>query len=373
MTPDDLSTDDREMTMNLEAFGYLPSASLPAGTVPGRVVDHRGSRYRVVTDDGEVPAVVKGSLEHHAASRAELPCVGDFVALLPAADGLARIAEVLPRWSTFSRADFAGRSADRAGTVQEQVVATNFDHVFILCSLNDDFNVHRILRYVTQTYQSGGQPVVVLTKADRDPHHHSHVAAVTAAVPGVPVHAISAHTGEGMADLDEYLQPGTTTVCLGSSGVGKSSLLNALLGDDVAAVSAIREADGKGRHTTTHRQLFLLPSGAMLIDTPGMRELGLFDAHEGKSQGFADIEELAADCRYRDCAHEREPGCAVQAAVDAGSVPARRWEQYLVQSAENRFVSGKAAYLRDRESSHRQSAKAWRQTRRSGLAKPDQR
>jgi len=293
-----------------------------------------------------VHASLKGAYIHSAQGRDEYPRVGDFVLLQYNPTGDSRIAELLPRSTKFSRADFSGHGVGYVKTIREQVVAANFDYVFIISSLNQDFRVSRIVRYLTQAYASGGQPVIILTKADLVEDTATPVAMVENAAPAVPVIAVSSHTGEGLSQLSEFLQPGKTVVFLGMSGVGKSSLLNALMDANVMAVSGIREDDGRGRHTTTHRQLFMLPSGAMVIDTPGMRELGLYDADEGISTGFADIEELTTQCRFSDCGHNSEPGCAIRAAISNGSLPISRWEQYLSQLRENRFVEDNRLYAR---------------------------
>jgi ribosome biogenesis GTPase len=216
------------------------------------------------------------------------------------------------------------------------------------------------MRYLTQTRQSGGQPVVILTKADLVEDFSLPQNEVRQAAPDVPVHAVSAHTGFGLDILDEYLQPGKTVVFLGMSGVGKSSLLNTLMNREVMAVKAIREDDSRGRHTTTHRQLFMLPSGAMVIDTPGMRELGLFDAEEGVSVGFTDVEELFAQCKFKDCRHKTEPGCAVLAALADGSLARERWENYHAQKSENKFFEDKSGYMREQRDLHKKWGKEGR-------------
>lgn len=288
---------------------------------------------------------MKGAFYHSVGSREEFPCVGDFVFLQYNESGASRIAKLLPRRSKFSRADYSGHAAGYAKTILEQVVATNFDYVFIVSFLNWDFKVSRIMRYLTQTRQSGGQPVVILTKADLAPDFSASLAEVKKIAPGVPVHAVSSHTGSGLDGLSEYLQPGKTLVFLGMSGVGKSSLVNALMNQEVMTVNAIRETDSRGRHTTTHRQLFMLPSGAMVIDTPGMRELGLFGVDDGISAGFQDVEDLITQCRFSDCRHQSEPGCAVLAALADGSLAPEHWERYVVQKRENKFVDDKTGYL----------------------------
>jgi len=334
--------------IDLKQYGYIEAESAPIGLIPGRITELQRDQYTVITEHGEVTAVLKGSFYHNAEHRDEFPCVGDYVFLQYNDSGVSRIVRLLPRRSKFSRADYSGHAAAYAKTILEQVVATNFDYVFIVSSLNWDFNVSRIMRYLTQTRQSGGQPVIVLTKADLTPDYSAQLAEVQHIAPDVPVLAVSSHSGSGLDSLSEYLQPGKTIVFLGMSGVGKSSLLNALANQEVMTVKGIREADSRGRHTTTHRQLFMLPSGAMVIDTPGMRELGLFGAEEGIRAGFSDVEELFTQCRFTDCQHNAEPGCAVVEALADGSLEQERWDRYLVQKRENKFVDDKSGYLREK-------------------------
>jgi len=272
--------------IDLKQYGYIETEASANGLLPGRVTEHQRSQYIVITERGEVTAVLKGSFLHNAAIRADLPCIGDFVLLQYGENGGSRIVKLLPRRSKFSRADYSGHGYAHIKANREQIVATNFDYIFVLSSLNWDFNVKRIARYLTQTQRSGGQPVVLLTKADLVEDFSAPLSEVRQAAPDVPVHAVSAHTGFGMDALNEYLQPGKTVALLGMSGVGKSSLLNVLMEREVMAVKAIREDDSRGRHTTTHRQLFMLPCGAMIIDTPGMRELGLFEENENTAAKF---------------------------------------------------------------------------------------
>ena len=358
--------------IDLKDYGYTEPLSPSNDLVAGRITELRREQYTVVTAHGEVTAVLKGSFFHGAAAREEFPCVGDFVLLQYNESGASRIAQLLPRRSKFSRADFSGHAAGYVKTILEQVVAANFDYVFILSSLNGDFNPSRIDRYLTQARQSGGQPVVMLTKADLAEDFRAPLDDVRKLAPDVPVHAVSAHTGLGLDALNEYLQPGKTVVFLGMSGVGKSSLLNALMRREVMAVTAVREDDSRGRHTTTHRQLFMLPSadgvrpGAMIIDTPGMRELGLFDADAGISAGFSDVENLFARCRFSDCLHRAEPGCAVLAALADGSLPHERWARYLVQKRESKFVDDKSGYLKDKQTWHKNLAKWSKQVKKNG-------
>lgn len=329
--------------IDLKLYGYKETITPTKGVLPGRVIELQRGKYNIITENGEVPAILKGSFLHGTQNREDFPCVGDFVLLQHNAYGVSRIVSILPRRSKFSRADFSGHGVGYVKTVLEQLVAANFDYVFILSSLNLDFNPGRILRYLTQTRKSGAVPVVLLTKADLAQDYAKPAEQIRDIAPDVAVHAISSHTGFGLDALHKYLCPGNTVVFLGMSGVGKSSLLNTLMERKVMEVKKIREDDSRGRHTTTHRQLFMLQSGAMVIDTPGMRELGLFDADEGISAGFADIERLLPMCRFSDCRHTTEPGCAVAAAIEEGVLARDRWESYREQIRETRFVEMKSA------------------------------
>ena len=283
---------------------------------PARVAaQHRGS-YDVWSENGEVRARAAGRLFYEHEVGEPIPAVGDWVGLRE-----ATITAILPRRTAFIRKS-AGLGSD------EQVLAANVDSAFLLAGLDDDFSLRRLERYITTAWDSGAVPVVVLTKADLCPDVAEAVTAVESVAIGVSVHAISNVTGEGLDALDAYLQPGRTVVLLGSSGVGKSSLLNRLAGRELMRTSAIA-ADGTGRHTTTHRELVQLPSGALVIDTPGLRELQFWEGDVGAA--FEDIELLATECRFRDCAHAREPGCAVLAAVDDGRLELdrlRSWRKF---------------------------------------------
>lgn len=293
------------------------------GLAPARVlVQHRGL-YRIAGEAGEAEARVSGRFAHDAPDGG-YPVTGDWVAAEVSGD-LAIIHAVLPRRTAFQR-----RAAGPAGGLQ--VVAANVDVALIAASLNADLNLRRLERYLATAYESGADPVVVLTKADLCEDVAAAVQAVSGVAFGAPVLAVSAATGEGLAALEALLSPGATAALLGSSGVGKSTLVNALAGAELMATREIREDDARGRHTTTHRELIRLPSGALILDTPGMRELGLWDAGDGVEQAFADvtaeIARLAEGCRFRDCAHEREPGCAVREALEAGELDADRWRSF---------------------------------------------
>jgi ribosome biogenesis GTPase len=312
---------------DLEALGWGRFADAFApyaaeGLIPGRVGLEHTHIYRVLTAQGELLARVSGRLRHHALSRTEFPAVGDWVALESAPQaGDATIRAVLPRFSRFSR-----RAAGDA-TV-EQIVAANIDTVFLVAGLDQDFNPRRIERYLVVAWESGATPVIVLNKADlvQDPERFAED--VRAMAPAVPVHAVSCKAQYGVDALRSYLGVGQTGALLGSSGVGKSSIVNQLVGRELMPTRDVREADSKGRHTTTARQLVLLPGHGVLIDTPGMRELQLWETGAAIEGAFADIDGRAGGCRFRDCQHRQEPGCAVRAAVEAGEINESRLESY---------------------------------------------
>jgi ribosome biogenesis GTPase / thiamine phosphate phosphatase len=287
-----------------------------AGLAPGRVsVQHRGS-WLVVTEERDDLVEITGRLRHEAGP-GELPVVGDWVGLC---DGL--IDEVLPRSSRFSRKmPFT--------EVAEQVLVANVDVAFLVMGLDErDFNLRRLERYLTTAWEGGATPVIVLNKVDLAVDLERQIGETETVAFGVPVHAVSAETGEGVDDLRRHVAAGQTAVLLGSSGVGKSTIINRLLGEERFRTNDVR-ADGRGRHTTTHRELVPVPGGGVIIDTPGLRELQLWETDGGLDQTFVDIAELIAQCRFSDCQHRTEPGCAVKAALGDGSLPAERWESYL--------------------------------------------
>ena len=303
--------------------------------IPARVIIQQRGLYGIVTDLGELSATLAGRLAYDAEDGA-LPVTGDWVAVQARpGEGSATIQHVLPRSTTFTR------RASGPGAPRGQVVAVNVDIALLAASMNADLNARRIERYLATAWESGAEPVVVLTKADMCSDAEARVAEIEAVAMGAPVLAVSAVTGAGLEALRTYLEPGRTAVLLGSSGVGKSTLVNALAGREQMATQAIREDDARGRHTTTHRELVLLPSGALILDTPGMRELGLWDAGEGMSTAFADIEALAAQCHFRDCGHDTEPGCAIVAALESGALDAARWRAYGKLQRELEFQTGK--------------------------------
>lgn len=342
--------------MDLRKYGFVPNM-MPenAQGIPARITAVHKERYALVCEYGETYGRLK-TKEYYGGFE-EFPTAGDFVLINYNPNGDSQIIKTLPRKTFFSRRDpTPGRG--------EQAVASNFDTVFIMQSLNQDFNTKRLERYLTLAWQSGATPVVVLTKADLVDESEPYVHIVESFAVGVSVYAVSAKTGAGLDALADYMMPGKTIVFLGSSGVGKSSLLNALAGEEIMAVNGIREDDSKGRHTTTHRQLILLKNGAMIIDTPGMRELGMWDVTSGLGEAFSDVEQYLGKCRFSDCKHQTEPGCAIKEAIANGELPRERWESYMSLKKEAKYSDDKAAFLRQKQQRNKDIAKWNRQKSR---------
>lgn len=298
------------------AEAFAPYAE--RGLLPARVSLEHTHIYRVFAADGEMLARVAGRLRHHASARSDYPAVGDWVAIEPDAHGGdARIHAVLPRTTRFSR-----RAA--GDVTEEQIVAANIDTVFLVGGLDGDFNPRRIERYLVVAWESGASPVIVLNKSDLADDLHARIDEVAALTPGVPLHAVSCRAPATLDVLRPYLGEGQTVALLGSSGVGKSTIVNRLIGRDVLRTRDVRESDSRGRHTSTSRELVLLDDGGILIDTPGLRELQLWETGGGLAGAFDDIDTLAQECRFRDCQHRAEPGCAVLAALAEGRLTAER-------------------------------------------------
>jgi ribosome biogenesis GTPase len=316
------------------------------GLVPGRVVKQHRESCLVAGESGEMRAGVSGRFRHATADRTGFPAIGDWTAVEPAGPGKGVIQAVLPRRSAFLR-KAAGESTEA------QVLAANIDTVFLVAGLDGDFNLSRLERYLTAAWDSGASPVIVLNKADLRPDLEAAKAEVDRIALGAPVVAVGAKDGLNLEALGPFLTPGKTIALLGSSGAGKSTLINRLLGEERLATKPVREDDSRGRHTTTHRELVALAEGALLIDTPGLRELGLWAEDESLERAFDDIAELAPGCRFADCRHEAEPGCAVRAAVETGALDARRLENFLKQRRELRFLA-----LKQDEKALRRSEKA---------------
>jgi ribosome biogenesis GTPase len=297
---------------------------------------------------GERSGEVSGRFRHEALGPADYPAVGDWAAIESRRADQAIIQAILPRRSAFTR-----KAAGEA--VEAQIVAANVDTVFLVSGLDGDFNLRRIERYLTAAWTSGAAPVIVLNKADLRPGDLEEIVEAAAGVaPGVPVLAANALAEGGLAKLEPFLVPRKTVAFLGSSGVGKSTMINRLLGEERFLTATMSDAaEGRGRHTTTARELVRLPGGALLIDTPGMRELGLWADDEGLDKTFDDIDGLAVRCRFPDCSHEQEPGCAVREAVEAGILDRARWESYLKLRRELRYLE-----LKKDEKTRRQREKA---------------
>lgn len=317
-----------------------------------RVAEENREMFRLLSPQGEFMAEVSGKFRHEVAARADFPAVGDWVlASTRKEESRATIHRVLNRKSKFSR-KIAGKKTE------EQIVAANVDVVFIVSSLNSEFNLRRLERYVALAWESGAQPVIALNKSDLSENPEELRREAEAAAIGVRVILTSALRGDGIEEIRDLMlsapeksSSGETTsqqmpvaktaALLGSSGVGKSSLINAILGTQLLDTGEIRESDDRGRHTTTTRHLIVAPNGGVLIDTPGMRELQLWDASEGIDQAFGEIAELAANCKFRDCKHANEPGCAVRSAVESGELAAERLESFHKLGREERFVVAK--------------------------------
>lgn len=299
------------------------------GLEPARVSSSQRDQYKLITESGEISGEPSGALWHRAASAAAMPVVGDWVAVRRVSDEYAITEAVLPRRTCFSR-----RAAGRRE--EQQTIAANIDTVFLVCGLDGDFNLRRIERYLALAAESGAAPVIVLNKADVCECVEQRTAEVRAIAGAAEIAVVSAREPGGIDALRGYVGPGRTVALLGSSGVGKSTIVNALLGEDRLRTQEVRESDSRGRHTTTHRELAVLPGGGALIDTPGMRELQLWASAETVEQTFDEIAEAAAECRFGDCTHTQEPGCAVLAAVASGALSAERMESYRKLMGEAR-------------------------------------
>ncbi|HYL97649.1 MAG TPA: ribosome small subunit-dependent GTPase A [Blastocatellia bacterium] len=346
----------------LEALGWsqhfqmsFESYEKKGGQIAGRISQEFGESYRVYSALGELDAFLSGKLRFEGLSGALLPAVGDWVVIEPiAGERKSIIHSVLPRRSQFIRKAAGART-------EAQIVGANIDTVFLVTALDQDFNVRRIERYLVLAWESGARPVIVLSKSDLCPHLRVKLLEVEPVARDVPIHAISVVDKTGLIHLQQYLKPGITAALLGSSGVGKSTLINELLGFAIQAVQPVREEDGKGRHTTTRRELILLPSGGLLLDTPGMRELQLWEAETGLESAFEEIELLASHCRFRDCTHDAEPDCAVRDALENEHLDARRYRSYEKLRREIKHME-----LKQDKMALRSEKERWKKLTRTG-------
>ena len=338
--------------MSLADYGYTDRFKVYAQQypeyIPARVILQERGMYTVVCDNGEIGAEVSGKLRYTADGAAAFPAVGDFVMLSLSGGDRAVIHNILPRKSTFAR---RAAGSGCAG----QVIAANVDTVFICTSLNGDFNIRRLERYTAAVWDSGASPVVVMTKSDLADNALEKQTEIERTLPGVETVLTSAFNCD-TAGLDKYLQRGKTIAFAGSSGTGKSTLINLLLGERRFDTAEIDKND-RGIHTTTSRQLVRLPQGAMLIDTPGMRELGMWHQAEGIEKTFSDIRELMGRCRFSDCSHTNEPGCAIKSAIASGELSKERWDAYMKLENENSYSENADSYLAQKEKKFKEIAK----------------
>jgi ribosome biogenesis GTPase len=316
------------------------------GSFPGRVVSEQRNIYQVMTEQGQLQAEISGKFRNQADINARFPAVGDWVVVVPVpGEAKGIIHALLPERSRFSRQSAGGRERLSGGKTQEQILAANIDTVFIVGAMDGgrSSNMRRIERYLTLAWNSGAIPVVILNKTDLCPDAPGFLRSLEAVTAGVDVHAVSAKEQTGLEALKQYLYRGKTVAFLGSSGVGKSALINALMGYERQDVGDVRERDRTGRHTTTSRELILLPEGGAVIDTPGMREIQMWAGEDDLGNTFEDITKLARECRFKDCQHKNEPGCAVKEAIERGELDLKRFEYYKKLQKEIHYHEARQA------------------------------
>ncbi len=350
--------------MSLRDYGWSDYFSqafdqvLAAGCLPGRIVLVHRDLFVLAADQQEVQARVCGKLRQAEEPSAVFPVIGDWVAWSGGHAGTNLIHAVLPRKTLLARK----RPGNR---VEQQAIAANVDMAFLVMGLDQNFSLRRMERMLTVTYESGAVPVIVLTKVDLAEAPATQIASVESIAPGVPVLPVCSHSGEGLGSFGSFLGGQRTVVFLGSSGVGKSTLINRLFGTEMMRTAEVRAGDGRGRHTTTHRQLFRHPGGALLIDSPGIRELQLWCSEDALQSSFEDIEEIAAECRFRDCSHVNEPGCAVLTAVQEGALSLERLESFHKLSRELRYLA-----IKQDEGAQRAQKQRWKAIHKAARHNP---
>lgn len=344
--------------MNIKDYGFKENLlkNNMEGKIPARIIATHKERYEIVCDKGSGFAKIKRGCFYDNPNSI-YPTTGDFVLIEWNENGDSMITETLKRESSFSRVASSSDKEHELHKQHEQLVAANFDYVFIMQSLNNNFNLHRLERYLTLSWQSGAIPVIILTKRDLVEDYESYVIEVESIAIGVDIYAISCKTKEGIEEIEKYFVQGKTIVFLGSSGVGKSTLVNTLYGQEIMKTSEIREDDSRGRHTTTSRNLIMLPNGAMIIDTPGMRELGMWEVSVGLDKTFKDVEQYLGKCKFSDCTHTNEPGCKILEAIEKGELSQDRFNSYIKLQNEARYNNDSESYLIEKREKFKNIAK----------------
>ena len=344
--------------MNIKDYGLkeILIKNIDESKTIARIIATHKDRYEIVCNNGQGFAKIKRGC-YYDNPNSIYPTTGDFVIIEWNSTGDSMICETLKRESSFSRTASSSDRNHELHNQHEQLVAANFDYVFIMQSLNNNFNLHRLERYLSLSWESGAIPVIILTKSDLVENIQEYIEQVESIAFGVDVYAVSCITGYGLDSIKKYFSKGNTIVFLGSSGVGKSTLVNTLYGDNVMKTSDIREEDSRGRHTTTSRNLIMLPNGAMIIDTPGMRELGMWNAENGINKTFQDIEQYIGMCKFSDCTHTNEPGCKILEAIVNGEIDQERFEQYLKLQKESRYNTDSNQYLQEKKNKFKEISK----------------
>ena len=344
--------------MNIKDYGLRENLikNIDESKTIARIIATHKDRYEIVCNNGQGFAKIKRGC-YYDNPNSIYPTTGDFVIIEWNSTGDSMICETLKRESSFSRTASSSDRNHELHNQHEQLVAANFDYVFIMQSLNNNFNLHRLERYLSLSWESGAIPVIILTKSDLVENIQEYIEQVESIAFGVDVYAVSCITGYGLDSIKKYFSKGNTIVFLGSSGVGKSTLVNTLYGDNVMKTSDIREEDSRGRHTTTSRNLIMLPNRAMIIDTPGMRELGMWNAENGINKTFQDIEQYIGMCKFSDCTHTNEPGCKILEAIVNGEIDQERFEQYLKLQKESRYNTDSNQYLQEKKNKFKEISK----------------